>query len=108
MALAIRKGDRVTVTTGKNKGKKGKVLKVVPAKNRVIVEGVNLLKKHTKPTKDNPKGGIIEKEAPIHISNVMLICPSCSKPTRVGRIVTKAGVKTRVCLRCNAEIGVKK
>lgn len=108
MALSIRKGDRVSVIAGKNKGKKGKILKVNPAKSRVIVEGVNLLKKHTKPTKDNPKGGIIEKEAPIHISNVMLICPSCSKPTRLGSVMTKTGKKSRVCLRCEAEIGVKK
>lgn len=105
MALAVHKGDFVTVTAGKGKGKKGKILRVEPKKHNVIVEGVNLLKKHTKPTKTNPKGGIIQKEAPIHISNVMLICPSCSKPTRIGRKITKDGTKSRVCMRCEAEVG---
>ncbi len=107
MTLKIKKGDRVSTTSGKDKGKKGKVLKVLPKKRQVIVEGVNIVKKHTKPTKDSPKGGIIQKEAPIHISNVMVICPSCSKPTRVGHRIDKAGKKSRVCLRCEAEIGKK-
>ena len=107
MGLAIRKGDLVSIMSGKGKGKKGKILRVNPQKQRVIVEGVNLLKKHTKPTKNNPKGGIIEKEAPIHISNVMVICPSCSKPTRTGSKETKEGARTRVCAKCEAEVGKK-
>ena len=107
MGLKIRKGDRVTVLGGKDKGKKGKILKISRKKEQVIIEGVNVVKKHTKPAKDNPKGGIIQKEAPIHISNVMVICPSCSKPTRIGFTKNKAGSKARVCLRCEAEIGNK-
>ncbi len=107
MSLSVRKGDIVAVIAGKGKGKKGKILKVDPPKERVIVEGVNLLKKHTKPTKNNPKGGIIEKEAPIHTSNVMVICPSCSKPSRTSSVVTKEGKRSRICKQCSAEIGKK-
>ena len=108
MALRIRKGDTVSIIAGKDKGKKGKILRVEPRKNCVIVEGVNLVKKHTKPTKDNPKGGIIQKEAPVHLSNVMVICPSCTKTTRIGRVVTKEKAKSRVCLNCGAELVTKK
>lgn len=107
MVLAVRKGDLVNVIAGKGKGKKGKILRVDPQKQRVIVEGVNLFKRHTKPTKNNPKGGIIEKEAPVHVSNVMVICPSCGKPTRIGRKETKKGKKSRVCMKCEAEVGKK-
>ncbi|HDZ86188.1 hypothetical protein LCGC14_1286790 [marine sediment metagenome] len=103
----IRKGDSVMVVSGKGKGRKGKVLRVDVKKNRLIVESVNLLKKHTKPTKTNPKGGIMQKEAPLDLSNVMLICTSCSKPTRPGYRIAKDGTKTRVCRRCEAELGKK-
>lgn len=107
MALSIRKGDTVTIVSGKGSGKKGKILRVFPEKERVIVEGVNLLKKHMKPTKANPKGGIMQKEAPINISNVMLLCPSCSKPSRFSNVTGKNGDKSRECKRCGAEIGKK-
>ncbi len=103
----IRKGDSVIVVSGKGKGRKGKVLKVDPKKQRLIVESVNLFKKATKPTKNNPKGGIIQKESPVHISNVMLICSSCSKPTRPGYLVAKDGTKVRICRKCEAELGKK-
>lgn len=82
--LHVKKGDQVSVTEGAYKGKVGKVLEVFPEKERAIVEGVNVVKKHQKPTNDQP-GGIVEKEAPIHISNLMLVDPKTGEPTRVGR-----------------------
>jgi large subunit ribosomal protein L24 len=80
----IKTGDLVQVLAGKDKGRKGKVLKIFKAKDRVLVEGVNIVKKHVKPSTENPQGGIVEKEAPIHISNVNLVDPKTGKPTRVG------------------------
>lgn len=82
--LHIKKGDQVTVVEGSYKGKSGKVLQVFPKTGRAIIEGVNIIKKHQKPTNDKP-GGIIEKEAPIHISNIMIVDPKSGKPTRIGR-----------------------
>ena len=82
--MKIRKNDNVIIITGNNKGKTGKVLKVFPKLNRVIVEGVNLRKRHTKPTQKNPQGGITEKEAPINVSNVMILDPKTNEKTRVG------------------------
>jgi large subunit ribosomal protein L24 len=83
--LHIKKGDTVFVNTGEYKGQKGRVLEVNRTSNRAIVEGINLIKKHTKPNAKNPDGGIIEQEAPIHISNLMVIDPSSGEPTRIGR-----------------------
>ncbi len=85
--MKIHKNDTVIVIAGNNKGSKGKVLKVFPKTERVIVEGVNIRKKHTKPTQKNPQGGIVEKEAPIHVSNVMIIDPKTNKPSRIGKKV---------------------
>ncbi len=102
--LSVKKGDRVEVIAGKDKGKRGKILRVIPDKARVVVEKVHMIKRHTKPTQKNPQGGIIEREAPIHVSNVMVVCPSCNQPTRIGRRVTEEGAKVRVCRRCGAEI----
>jgi len=99
----IRKDDTVIVISGKYKGKKGKVLKVIPAENRSIVEGVNMIKKHQKPTRDLPKGGIIEREGPIHRSNVMLVCPRCSRPARI-RAKIADGKKIRICAKCGEAI----
>ena len=82
--MFIKKNDKVKVIAGKDKGKEGTVEKVFPSKERVIVKGVNIVKKHQKPTNANPNGGIVEVEAPIHVSNVMLIDPSNNEPTRVG------------------------
>lgn len=82
--MHVKTGDKVIVLTGKDKGKEGVITKAFPKKDRVIVEGVNVVKKHQKPSQANPSGGIVEKEAPIHVSNVMLIDPSTNKPTRVG------------------------
>ncbi len=98
----IKKGDIVHVTTGKEAGrlddpaKRGKVLKVFPETNRVLVERLNMIKRHQRPSKTNQQGGIIEREAPIHISNVMLVDPKTNKPTRVGYKVLKDGTKVRI------------
>lgn len=96
----IKKGDTVIVIAGKEKGKKGKVLRVIPKHQRVIVEGVNFIKKHQRPTQRFQQGGIIEKEGPIHISNVMLICPRCNNPTRVGYTFIEGDRKVRFCKKC--------
>lgn len=96
----VKKGDTVIVITGKDKGHKGKVLSVLPKKQRVIVEKANIVKRHTRPTRTMPQGGIIEKEAPIHSSNVMLFCSKCNNATRVGRKILDDGRKVRVCKKC--------
>ena len=96
----VRRGDTVLVISGKNRGKKGKVLRVLPAAGRVVVEGVNIVKRHQRPTRQVMQGGIIEKEAPIHISNVMLVCPRCNQPTRVARRQLEDGRRLRACKRC--------
>ena len=96
MAARIRKGDRVVVITGADKGKRGEVLAVRPKENRAVVQGVNIAKRHQKPTGMGQPGGIIEKEATIHLSNIMLIDPKTDKPTRVGFRVLEDGRKVRV------------
>jgi large subunit ribosomal protein L24 len=104
MAAKIRKGDLVLVIAGKDKGKTGKVTKVLPKNNRVIVEGVNIVKRHMRARSQTQPSGIIEMAAPIHISNVMLICPNCGEPTRVGFKITETGDKLRVCKKCGGVI----
>ena len=99
----IKKGDTVYVNAGNDKGKTGKVLSVDPAKDRVIVEGVNMVSKHTKPNAKQPQGGIIKQEAPIHISNLNLIDPKSGKPTRVGFKV-EGGKKVRIAKKSGEEI----
>ena len=94
--MRIKKNDTVRVITGEDRGKQGKVLKVFPDKGRVIVEKVNLIKRHTRPSKMVPQGGIIEKEAPINATNVMLVCPNTGKPTRIGAEVLADGSRARV------------
>ncbi|MDR1061073.1 MAG: 50S ribosomal protein L24 [Clostridiales bacterium] len=101
--LHVKKGDTVYVLTGKNRAATGKVLRTIPEKSRVLVEGVNLVKKHKKPQRNNP-GGIITQEAPIHISNVMLVCNKCGAPARVGRRLLENGDKVRYCKRCKENI----
>ena len=98
--MRIKKGDTAVVLTGKNKGKKGRVLSVNPLKENVIIEGVNKVKRHMKPSKKYQQGGIIEKEAPLHLSNVMLVCPKCSKPTRIVSSPLDDGRKLRACKKC--------
>jgi large subunit ribosomal protein L24 len=101
----VRKNDTVAVMTGKDSGKRGRVLRVLPAKNRVIVEGVNLIKRHTKPNPQRQvKGGIVEREAAVHASNVQLVCPECGKQTRVGRKILGDGRKVRICRKCEGVV----
>lgn len=94
--LHVKKDDTVIVITGKDKGKKGRVIAAYPRENRVLVEGVNMVKKHAKPSQANPQGGILTQEAPIHVSNVMLIDPKTGAPTRIGYKVLEDGRKVRV------------
>lgn len=98
--MNIKKGDIVLVITGKDAGRKGKVLKVLPAANRVVVEGVNKAKKHQRPTQAIPQGGILQIETPLDASNVMLLCDKCNKPTRVAKGFLEDGTKVRVCKNC--------
>ncbi|WP_028296763.1 50S ribosomal protein L24 [Olivibacter sitiensis] len=102
--LKIRKGDVVQVIAGDSKGTQGKVLEVIVAKNRAIVEGANLVSKHTKPSATNPNGGIIKKEASIHISNLTLLDPKSGKPTRVGRQKNSDGKLVRIAKKSGEEI----
>lgn len=99
----IKKGDKVVVTTGRDKGKQGEVLRVLRAEDRVLVQGVNMVKRHTAPSQMSP-GGIVEKEAPLHISNVAHIDPKSNKPTRVGYKIDKDGRKTRIAKRSGEAI----
>jgi len=100
VGLGLKKNDTVLIITGDEKGKKGRVLGVDPEKNRLLVERLNMIKKHMKPSKKYSQGGIIEKEAPVHMSNVMLVCPKCSKPTRIGNSILENGKKIRSCRKC--------
>jgi len=100
----VKKNDVVQVLSGVDKGKTGKVLEVHPKKGRVVVDGVNIIKKHTRPTRTNPSGGVIERPGPIHASNVMVVCPSCNKPTRTARNRTSGQEPARVCKRCGKSI----
>ena len=102
--LKIKKGDRVVVITGRDKGKEGEILKVMPKESRVIVQGVNVAKRHTRPSAANPSGGIVDKELPIHVSNVAHIDPKSGKPTRVGFKVLEGGRKVRVARRSGETI----
>ncbi|MDD5618180.1 MAG: 50S ribosomal protein L24 [Candidatus Omnitrophica bacterium] len=96
----IRKNDAVSVIAGKDKGKKGKVLSVSPDSGRALVEGVNFVKKHMRRTQQDQKGGIVHKEMPIHLSNLMLVCKRCNKPVRIKFSYLKDGSKTRNCKSC--------
>ena len=96
----IKKNDKVIILSGKEQGKIGNVLKVDNEKERVIVEKINMVKRHTKPSAASAQGGIIEKEAPIHISNLMIICNKCAEPTRIGKRILEDGSKIRVCKKC--------
>ena len=94
--MRLKKGDRVRVISGKDKGKEGKILVSFPAENIVIVEGVSVASRHSKPTQANPQGGIVKKETPIYASKVMLVCPNTGKPTRIGHAFLEDGRKVRV------------
>jgi large subunit ribosomal protein L24 len=108
MTFHIRKNDIVRVMVGKEKGKVGRVLKVDRDGARVIVEKINMVKRHAKPGKTNPQGGIIEKEAPLAYSNIMIMCDKCNKPTRISMVIEDSGEKHRACKRCGDVLEVKK
>ena len=96
----IRKDDTVKILTGKDRGKTGKVLAVFPKSGRALVQGLNLIYKHARRTREDQQGGIIQKESPVHISNLMVVCQKCGKPTRVGFSTLSDGTKIRICRRC--------
>ena len=96
----IKKNDKVMVVSGKEKGKIGTVLKLDAEKGRVIVEKINVVKRHTRPGGKSAQGGIVEKEAPVHISNVMLVCSKCAEPSRIAKRVLEDGAKVRICKKC--------
>ncbi len=102
--MRIKKDDLVQVILGKDKGKRGKILKVIPREKKVVVQGVNIVKKHQRPIPQLREGGIIEREGSIYASKVMLVCPSCDKPTRVGLKLLEDGTKVRYCKKCGEVI----
>jgi large subunit ribosomal protein L24 len=104
MGLSIKKNDNVLVVTGKEKGKKGRVISVDPTRDKILIERINIIKRHMKPSKKYAQGGIIEKEAPLNISNVMLVCSKCGKPTRIGNTILSDGKKVRTCKKCKEVI----
>jgi len=104
MNLGIKKDDKVMVISGKEKGKAGRVLSVEPKKERVIIEKINIIKRHMKPSRKYSQGGIIEKEGPVHISNVMLVCPRCQRPTKISKQIMEDRRKLRTCKKCKEVI----
>ena len=103
----LKKNDQVEVIAGKDKGRVGKVLKIMPAENKAIVERINMIKRHTKPTEMNQQGQIVEREAAIHVSNLQLICPECTKTGRIGKKILEDGTKIRFCKSCGESIEKK-
>ena len=101
--MNIKKNDTVVVLSGKDKGKKGKVLEAMPATGKVVIEGINVATCHVKPKKQGDQGGIVSRETPMYASKVMLVCPKCGKPTRVAHKITD-GKKARICKKCGAEL----
>lgn len=104
MGLGLKKEDTVVVMTGKEKGKSGRVIRLFPKDDKILIEKINIIKKHMKPNRQYSQGGIIEKESPIHISNVMLKCPQCGSSTRIGNKVLESGKKLRACKKCKEVI----
>jgi large subunit ribosomal protein L24 len=102
--MKLKKGDRVVVLAGKDRGKDGTVMRVIPEAEKVIVEGVNMAKKHQRPTRATMQGGIIDKDMPIHVSNVALWCSSCKKGVRVGFRFDANGRKVRICRKCGGDV----
>jgi len=98
--IGFKKGDKVLIIIGEDKGKKGKIVRIFPKETKAIIEGVNFLKKHSKPTQKVPQGGIVEQEGALHISNIRLICNKCNKPTAIKRERIKEGKRVRVCKKC--------
>ncbi|MEW5907834.1 MAG: 50S ribosomal protein L24 [Patescibacteria group bacterium] len=102
--MKLKRGDTVKIISGKDRGKTGKIIRVLPPKNKIIVEGVNVRKKHSKPKRQGQKGQIIQMAMPIDVSNAILICPSCSKQTRIGKKTIGGVKKIRFCKKCKAEL----
>ncbi len=102
--MKIRAGDKVRVMAGKENKKTGKVLKTMPKQGRIIVEGLHMIKRAVKPNQKNPQGGFIQREGSVDISNVMLLCPSCDEPARIGYRTDEGGERVRVCRKCEADI----
>lgn len=98
--LHVRSGDQVKVIAGNYRGATGRVIRAIPAERRVVVDGVNMRKRHQPPSRENPEGGIVTFEAPIHVSNVMLVCPHCEEPSRVSSRRDPDGTVERICKRC--------
>ena len=101
--MSIKKNDTVVVITGKDKGQRGKVISVIPKEGKVVVEGINMVSRHTRPRRQQDEGGILQKEAPLYACKVMRVCPKCDKPTRPASKITD-GKKVRICKKCGAEI----
>jgi large subunit ribosomal protein L24 len=104
MSFRVRKNDTVQVMSGEFRGKTGRIVKVFPDKNRALVEGLNIVKRHTKPNRKAQQGGIVQKEAPIHLSNLMLVCPKTGKPTRIGVSILEGGKRVRFSKRAKETI----
>ncbi len=102
--MKIRKGDRVRVLSGKDRGKEGVVAFAFPAKGKIIVDGINVAKRHQKPTSATMQGGIIDKDMPLDVSNVAIICEACGKATRIGYRFESDGTKVRICRKCEADL----
>lgn len=100
MSLGIKKNDTILIISGDEKNKRGRVLDVSPKKGKILVEKINIIKRHMKPSKKYTQGGIVEKEAPLHRSNMMLVCPKCNKATRIEYKILESGTKVRVCKKC--------
>ena len=105
--MNIKKGDTVQIVSGDDKGKKGKVLQAIPSENRVLVEGINVQTKHTKPRRAGETGGIVKQAAPVNVSNVMVVCKKCNSVTRVANRILSDGTKIRACKKCNEPLDVK-
>lgn len=106
--IKLQVNDQVEVIAGKDKGRVGKILRIDSPSNRAVVERLNMIKRHTKPTAATQSGQIVEKEASLHISNMMLVCPECAKTVRIGKRLLEDGSKVRVCKSCDATIETKK
>jgi large subunit ribosomal protein L24 len=104
MIMQIKKNDNVLVTAGKEKGKRGRVIAVYPRENRVLIEKLNMIKRHTRPNQQLRQGGIVEKESPISAANVKIICAKCDKPTSIARKAQGDGTRVRVCKACDATL----
>ena len=103
-SMHVKKGDTVKILSGKDKGKTGEILRSIPQRQRVVVEKCNMVKKAMRSTQQNPQGGITTVEAPLHVSNVMLVCPNCKEATRTSKRVNEQGKKVRVCKKCGKDI----